>query len=120
MSPNSEQRERIKSRREARKRYWSAHDRDSYQCPGCGAGDVLIEVHHRNGDPFDNRLKNLVGLCHECHVRRHRRRNIDDRLAAMRDAVDELGAGRNAASQTEQNVVLTLKSENAVRTATAR
>lgn len=35
-------------------------------CDVCGANRRLV-VHHINGDRSDNRLENLVPLCHSCH-----------------------------------------------------
>lgn len=61
---------------EARELYWSEHDRQTHRCPDCGRfedhPDVWrFEVHHKNENPFDNRVTNLVGLCHHCHRKRH-------------------------------------------------
>lgn len=53
--------------------------RDDFTCQDCGYhspdGDGL-EVHHiipiyKGGDEFD--MNNLITVCHECHVKRHRR-----------------------------------------------
>lgn len=38
-------------------------------CEDCGAPPK--EVHHVNGNANDQRLVNLVGLCHDCHLARH-------------------------------------------------
>jgi ketosteroid isomerase-like protein len=31
------------------------------------ADDVDLEVHHVNGDPSDNRIRNTIPLCRDCH-----------------------------------------------------
>jgi hypothetical protein len=38
-------------------------------CERCGAG--VDHVHHRDGDPSNNALSNLEGLCAPCHIRHH-------------------------------------------------
>lgn len=45
-----------------------------YKCEKCGNseydGDIIpLELHHVNGDHFDNRLENLLLLCPICHAR---------------------------------------------------
>lgn len=42
------------------------------RCEECGLSDwrgkpLLLELHHINGDPLDNRLENLQMLCGNCH-----------------------------------------------------
>lgn len=39
------------------------------KCEVCGleGGDVVLELHHINGDHYDNRLENLQVLCPNCH-----------------------------------------------------
>lgn len=32
-------------------------------------GNVILTVHHINGDPTDNRRINLIALCQRCHNR---------------------------------------------------
>ena len=32
-----------------------------------GRSDVPAEAHHVNGDPTDNRIRNLIPLCRDCH-----------------------------------------------------
>lgn len=76
---------RTRSRRE----YFDRLDGEAV-CEGCGS-DSAIEVHHKDGDPRNTDPENLVGLCHSCHRKRHRRKQTDDRLESMEDAVDELG-----------------------------
>jgi len=71
------------SRRIARKRFWEEHDRETYRCPDCDRGDVFVEgdfeVHHINGEPYDNRKENLIGLCPTCHcLREDKKPPIDD------------------------------------------
>lgn len=43
-----------------------------YKCEKCGITDwngeeIVLELHHINGDHFDNRLENLQILCPNCH-----------------------------------------------------
>jgi len=46
---------------------------DSHACQCCGATERL-EVHHRNYDRFlnENVRRDLITLCHDCHVAVHR------------------------------------------------
>jgi len=43
------------------------------QCERCGGSEWMgelmpLELHHVNGNPFDNRLENLLILCPNCHA----------------------------------------------------
>lgn len=42
-------------------------------CQKCGEKKNL-DVHHIDGDPFNNELTNLTLLCRSCHIREHRGR----------------------------------------------
>tara|TARA_B110000285_G_scaffold208642_1_gene249009 strand:+ start:123 stop:614 length:492 start_codon:yes stop_codon:yes gene_type:complete len=47
-----------------------------HKCERCGIDEwqgmrVVIELHHMNGDPTDNRLDNLQMLCPNCHSQTH-------------------------------------------------
>lgn len=46
------------------------------QCEECGhdGSESRLDVHHRNGDKHDQCLRNLVVLCHRCHMRIHSER----------------------------------------------
>jgi len=60
------------------------------KCRKCGRKSKL-HVHHINGDPLDNRPKNLEALCASCHQKHHRsleRRKLTNWLANI-DAVNE-------------------------------
>jgi 5-methylcytosine-specific restriction endonuclease McrA len=35
----------------------------------------ILQVHHRNHRPEDNRKENLIATCTSCHLAMHRRRN---------------------------------------------
>jgi 5-methylcytosine-specific restriction endonuclease McrA len=38
-----------------------------HRCADCGRSGVPLEVHHVNGDPTDNRIRNTIPLCRDCH-----------------------------------------------------
>jgi hypothetical protein len=79
------------ARRTARDLFWDVHDPITYKCPICGFDGTYFEVHHRNGDALDNRLINLVAVCHQCHRQEHRRRNIHKHLSEWKEGFLALG-----------------------------
>ncbi len=83
-----------RSRNLARDRFWEEHDKESYRCPGCGRGidetDYPVEVHHKNGEPFDNSKENLVGLCRLCHMLREGKKPSVEQIRELRDQYDEM------------------------------
>lgn len=80
-----------KSRRLARESYWQTHDRDSYHCPDCGRSEDEItgkfEVHHKNGQPLDNRPENRVALCRLCHNLREGKKPSIEAIKQVRNAI---------------------------------
>lgn len=65
-----------RARGQHRSRYWSTHARPSYRCPDCGRREShphvdRLEVHHKDGNPFNGTPSNLVALCRHCHQVRH-------------------------------------------------
>lgn len=44
--------------------------RDLTVCQECGSKNV-IQIHHRDGNPFNDSLENLAILCRGCHMREH-------------------------------------------------
>lgn len=82
-----------RSRKLARESYWEKHDRDTYECPDCGRTEKEIkgrfEVHHKNGEPMDNRPKNQVGLCRVCHNLREEKKPSIEEIRNLRDGVSE-------------------------------
>lgn len=77
------------SRRRAREKFWEEHDRDNYTCPDCGRGRSEIrkdfEVHHQDGDPTNNTLSNLIGLCQACHNLREGKKPSLSEIQYLRD-----------------------------------
>ena len=55
--------------REAR-RILRLHGRDLTICEMCGRTGKM-QIHHKDGNPFNNNLENLVILCKECHKKVH-------------------------------------------------
>ena len=63
------------------------------KCEKCGCGDtwcgepLTLELHHVNGDHYDNRLENLQILCPNCHSQTDsfcRRKNVRNKSDAKR------------------------------------
>jgi 5-methylcytosine-specific restriction endonuclease McrA len=44
--------------------------RADFKCENCEA-TLLLEVHHIDGNPFNNAAQNLRVLCDDCHVAAH-------------------------------------------------
>lgn len=42
-----------------------------HQCMVCGATDCILDVHHINGDHYDDDISNLSILCKSCHSKAH-------------------------------------------------
>lgn len=66
----------LRPKNEHQEKFWEHHDRDAYRCPDCGRREShpdveWLEVHHRDRDPFNGALSNLVALCRHCHHIRH-------------------------------------------------
>jgi len=73
------------NREQARRTYWNEHDRESYRCADCQRSRRQIrgrfEVHHKDGNPSNNDLSNLVGLCRLCH-------NLREEKTLSKDAAE--------------------------------
>jgi hypothetical protein len=91
-------------RRLARERFWDEHDRSEYECPDCGRSkpDVgKFEVHHKDGDPHNNSIQNLIGLCRYCHCVREDRKPPMEAIVAMR----EVNSSNHTLQQVDRRVV---------------
>ena len=60
-------------------------------CELCG-GDYKITVHHRDGNPFNNKLENLQVLCWHCHLLFHNsiESGVHDELEGTKADIDPL------------------------------
>ncbi|HKP51497.1 MAG TPA: HNH endonuclease [Chloroflexia bacterium] len=53
------------------------------QCEECGwarravDGRLPLELHHMNGNRYDNRLENLIVLCPNCHSLKDNHRGLN-------------------------------------------
>ncbi|MEE6210839.1 HNH endonuclease [Salarchaeum sp. III] len=68
------------ARDQAREKFWNRHGR-GWRCPGCGRSrDEVgrVDVHHRDENPQNNDLSNLVALCKHCHLEGQHGRDVDD------------------------------------------
>ena len=66
-------------------------DACGYRCDGCGNAGRL-ELHHKNGDPLDDRPANLRPLCRPCHCAADGRRPGPDRSEWNAELLRRLGA----------------------------
>ena len=67
---------RYKSAVRHKRWFWNQHDKEDYECPLCGS-DGPFDVHHRDGNPGNGAISNLVALCEPCHKQLHRDREIE-------------------------------------------
>lgn len=88
-APNYPSKQKNYSRKLARDLFWNEHDKTVYRCPDCARGESEIagsfEVHHKNGEPFDNRPENHVGLCGLCHKLREDKKPSLREIRNLRD-----------------------------------
>lgn len=94
-----------RSRQLAQKRFWEVHDPDGYTCPDCGRsiGEIYtdsFEVHHEDGDAFNNSLDNLVGLCSVCHNLREGKRPGAAAVKVFRKEMREKADGKRDTQTT--------------------
>lgn len=82
---------RITARNTATSAYWDKYDPETHACVGCGSRSRSLEVHHIDGNPYNDAMTNLEARCRACHKRVHRREAIHDRLADMRAEAGALG-----------------------------
>jgi hypothetical protein len=79
----------------ARARFWSHHDRATYECPSCGRDAQEAEgpwhVHHKDRDPLNNEYVNLVGVCIWCHRKGHRLDSIMREMNEWKEQFRQLG-----------------------------
>jgi len=64
------------------------------RCEICGSEEE-IEIHHKDGDPTNNSLENLVPLCREHHMEVHESESPDEELNDAANTSDDVGNGRN-------------------------
>lgn len=88
------------ARDRARRVYWADLDRDGYRCPDCGRSSHELrtgfEVHHKDGNPENNDISNLVALCRPCHNIREGKKPSLNEIKLMRDQLaGSDGAGKN-------------------------
>jgi DNA-directed RNA polymerase subunit RPC12/RpoP len=104
-----------RSRSIARDRFWSDKRKSEYSCPDCGRGRSKIqgpfEVHHKDGDAYNNSMENLVGLCPLCHKLRENKKPSTKEVERLRDA----GATSSVKQELPVNDLFDLKEE--IRTA---
>lgn len=100
-----------RSRSLARDRFWSDKSKDQYSCPDCGRGHGEIqgtfEVHHKDGDAYNNSIENLIGLCPLCHKLRENRKPTVDEVERLRDA----GAPGRVQQEAPVNELFNLKQD---------
>lgn len=48
--------------------------RENHTCERCGETEKRIEVHHKDGNPYNNDINNLEVLCTQCHNDEHKKR----------------------------------------------
>ena len=95
-----------RSRKLARERYWEKYDRDRYSCPDCGRrNDEIVgtfQVHHKSGNPHDNRLEKLIALCGFCHRLREDKKPSMKRIINFRETNSRRSTKNNTNRQSKE------------------
>ncbi len=67
------------------------YGRDLTQCERCGAVGPEIHVHHKDQNPYNNKIENLIILCSRCHssIHGYLYRNPDLVVEDNFDVIDE-------------------------------
>ena len=86
----------IQTRNRHRRRFWNTVEKATYECPSCGRDDDAVgdgwEVHHKDGDPYNGHMVNLVALCHNCHKHTHSAVGVSEQLADWKAGFLDLGS----------------------------
>lgn len=95
-----------RTRKMARNIFWDSHDKESYSCADCDRCleeiSGTFEVHHIDGNPYNNDPENLVGLCKACHAIREDRKPGND---SIRKILDQFSGGK-ASGDRDQTAFL--------------
>lgn len=62
--PSFSDKQKVKQEREMIRRYGA-------ECEICGASMIVPVIHHRNTNPADNRIENIMPVCWPCHRHLH-------------------------------------------------
>jgi len=81
-----------RARQRARAKFWRQHHKSRYECPDCGRSQAELrtglEVHHKDGNPSNNELDNLVAVCRPCHNIREGKKPSLNEIELMRDQIE--------------------------------
>jgi 5-methylcytosine-specific restriction endonuclease McrA len=96
----------IQTRNRHRRRFFETVSMEGYSCPSCGrsypgADSDVWEVHHKDGDPFNGHMVNLVALCHNCHKHTHSTVDVTKQLADWKAGFLDLGSTDSKTEPTE-------------------
>jgi len=64
---------------------------ENSRCQMCGG--KAVEIHHRNGNKADQRIKNYMALCHSCHKKTHGYTLHQDRKEVTSDGKSQNSQG---------------------------
>jgi DNA-directed RNA polymerase subunit RPC12/RpoP len=91
-----------RSRQIARDRFWSDKNKSEYDCPDCSRSydeiDDTFEVHHKDGEPHNNSMSNLVALCPLCHKLRENKKPSISEIKQLREQNKQTSSSNHEAS----------------------
>jgi len=82
-----------------------------HHCYLCGHEGMTLNIHHLDGNPRNNNLRNIVLLCSPCHRKVHRRKNpksVQRRLALTQDAAMYLAPIAVATGRSIEEIIQTI------------
>lgn len=95
-----------------REKCFSVYERE---CKACGSTEN-VEIHHLDGDQYNNDIRNLVPLCSDCHSKVHSARDVSAELSQYQQQLpDESLVFERRNEDVPDKILITLEPTGVVK-----